>query len=247
MAKNQSRESCVALSAADVYCTGWAGWGGGRLEWGPVPPAALPQGAGAGTGPALAVHSMWKAPECEAARHTHTHTPAHTHTRTHTHTTHAQAPGSLGRCLPQPQGSGSSACLRPSAAYGDMGLCSPPAQEWGTVCSWVLTSLRATIPQTLPNLPPVLDHHPSPWVCERGAGTRAAPGLRPQLRGGVLRVTHRDVFRSEISYTELVMARMQLWLLWAAGEVKGQRGFAAGSGRQGQTLVGDDTPGGPAQ
>lgn len=115
------------------------------------------------------------------------------------------------------------------------------------MCSWVLTSLRATIPQTLPNLPPVLDHHPSPWVCERGAGTRAAPGLRPQPRGGVLRVTHRDVFRSEISYTELVMARMQLWLLWAAGEVKGQRGFAAGSGRQGQTLVGDDTPGGPAQ
>lgn len=124
--------------------------------------------------------------------HTHTHTPAHTPTRAHT--THAQAPGSRGRCLPQ--GSGSSACLRPSAAYGDVGPCSPPAPEWGTVCLWVLTSLRATIPQTLPNLPPVLDHRPSPWVCERGAGTRAAPGLRQQPRRGVLRVTHRDVFRS---------------------------------------------------
>lgn len=187
-------ESCVALSSADVYCTGWAGWESGRLEWGPVPPAARPQGAGAGAGPALAVHSMWKAPECEAARHTCTHTPART--PTHAHTTHAQAPGTLGRCLPQPQGPGSSACLRPSAAYGDTGLCSPPAPEWGTVCLWVLKSLRATIPQTLPNLPPVLDHHPSPWVCERGAGTRAAPGLRRQPQGGVLRVTHRDVFRS---------------------------------------------------
>lgn len=85
-------ESCVALSAADVYCTGWAEWEGGCLEWGPVPPAARPQGAGAGTGPALAVHSVWKAPECEAARHTcthtHTHTPAHAPTHARTHNTH---------------------------------------------------------------------------------------------------------------------------------------------------------------
>lgn len=132
----------------------------------------------------------------EAHVHTHTHTHLHTHPHTHAHTTHTQAPGTLGGCLPQPQSSGSSACLRPSAAYGDMGPCSPPAPEWGTVCSWVLTSLRVTIPQTPPNLPPVLDRHPSPWVCGRGAGTRAAPGLRRQPRGGVLRVTHRDVFRS---------------------------------------------------
>lgn len=132
----------------------------------------------------------------QSARQRGTRAHTHLHTHPHAHTTHAQAPGTLSRCLPQPQGSGSSACLRPSAAYGDTGPCSPPAPEWGTVCSWVLKSLRATIPQTLPNLPPVLDHHPSPWVCERGAGTRAAPGLRRQPQGGVLRVTHRDVFRS---------------------------------------------------
>lgn len=90
--KEAEPESCVALSAADVYCTGWAEWEGGRLEWGPVPPAARPQGAGAGTGPALAVHSVWKAPECEAARHTcthtHTRTPAHAPTHARTHNTH---------------------------------------------------------------------------------------------------------------------------------------------------------------
>lgn len=37
-------ESCVALSGADVYCTGWAGWQGGRWERGPVPPALWLQG-----------------------------------------------------------------------------------------------------------------------------------------------------------------------------------------------------------
>lgn len=99
-------ESCVALSAADVYCTGWAEWEGGCLEWGPVPPAARPQGAGAGTGPALAVHSVWKAPECEAARHTCTHTHPHTctrtHTRTHTQHTHRHLVHSVG-AFPSPR------------------------------------------------------------------------------------------------------------------------------------------------
>lgn len=28
-------ETCVALSGADVYCTGWAGWQGGRWELSP--------------------------------------------------------------------------------------------------------------------------------------------------------------------------------------------------------------------
>lgn len=77
--KEAEQESCVALSAADVYCTGWAGWEGGRLEWGPVPPAARPQGAGVGT---FNVEGS-RVRGSEAHTHTHTHTCTHPHTRTH--------------------------------------------------------------------------------------------------------------------------------------------------------------------
>lgn len=146
------------------------------------------------------VHSTWKAPECEAARHKCTHTPAHTHTRAtlarsaHTHRHLGRSVGAFpnpGARVPAP----ASVLALPTGTRG----CAHPPPSPGAGDSVFVGAYK---PQGRPSLRPVptylqsWDRHPSPWVCGRGAGTRAAPGLRPQPRGGVLRVTHRDVFRS---------------------------------------------------
>ena len=79
-------ESCVALSAADVYCTGWAGWKGGRLERGPVPPAAQLQDTGLVHGPSLAVAAYIQCGRLQSARQRGIRARTHTHTsRIHTH------------------------------------------------------------------------------------------------------------------------------------------------------------------
>lgn len=60
--------------------------------------------------------------------------------------------------------------------------------------------------------------------------------------------TYRYVFRSYISYTELITGgMMQLWFLWGSRGGWGQQGFATRSGRWGQTLVGGDAAGGSAR
>lgn len=73
-------ESCVALSVADVYCTGWAGWKGGRLEQGPGPPPAQLGRVGLARGPSLAVavYIQCRRLQSVGQRHACTPPPAHT-------------------------------------------------------------------------------------------------------------------------------------------------------------------------
>lgn len=165
--------------------------------------------------------------------HTHAHAHTHTHTRVPTCTrtlVHACAFPSLKA------GSGCGAAPRVgdpgSSVYGGRWAVFPPRRGWvwGQCVCGVLTSLRATGPQH-PPLQLTSSAGPSPLASGlwRGAGTGAGGCLKPQ--GGVLRMhTHRDGFRSEIPYTELVTGMVQ-WLLWG-GCWGGQRDMGPDFGRR---------------
>jgi len=243
-------ESCVALSVADVYCTGWAGGEGGRSERG--------RGGGQPLAPGRCVHSLWKAPErqAEASVHgpcTHVSAGAHTHTHTHTctrmHTPEHALPacGAWQRGLPvgHPR-PGLQLCLCPSTGYGGGGraaFASPSPGLWqGTGCAWGAHEPQGHHPaDPCPNLPPVLGRHPSPGVCGGEAGTRAGAGVGQRARTpgrgpadahtgtrSVIQIIHRAGHGDDAA----VASVGQPGRLGAAGLHRGERAMGTDFGRR---------------
>lgn len=89
----------------------------------------------------------------------------------------------------------------------------------------VLTSLGATIPQTPPNLPPVLDCPPSPGVHGGDAGTRAGAGASVlKALGRCPAGAHTGMYLGHKYHICIGHGMMQLWLLWGS---RGAGGSAA--------------------
>lgn len=221
------------------------------LGVGPCPSGCSAAGCrGAGTGPALAVHSMWKAPECEAVRHTcthtHTHTCTRTHTRMHTQHTHRHLVHSVG-AFPSPRARApapASVLVLPTGTQG----CAHPQPRSGGQC--VRGCLQASGRPSLRPLPTYLQS----WTVTPRLGSVGGAQGHARRRGcadspgEVSCGSHTGMCSGHRYHTQSWSWRgCSCGFYGQPGRPGGQRGFAAGSGRQGQTLVGDDTPGGSAQ
>lgn len=182
----------------------------------------------------------------EAHVHTHTRTHLHTHPRTHTQHTHRHLLRSVGAC-PSPRAWAPAPASVLVLPTGTWGRAHPQPRSGGQrVCGCLQASGR-------PSLRPFPTYLQSWAIAPRLGSVRGARG-HARRRGRA--DSPREV--SCGSHTGMCSGHRYHQQSWSwrecscgfygqPGRPGGQRGFAAGSGRQGQTLVGDDTPGGSAQ
>lgn len=141
--EKQRRSHCVALSVADIYCTGWAGWKGDAWSVALDPWPCSCRKAGGHGAPCSWIAAYIQRGRLQCARQGHTcmHTPMHTsiHLCIYTHTHTGTLISHTVRAFPGLQASRAQCCSMPVAALVLSSLGSSSRAAW----------LRSPQPQSL--------------------------------------------------------------------------------------------------
>lgn len=152
-------ESCVALSVADIYCTGWAEWKGDAWSVAPNPwPCSCRKAGGCGAPRSwVAAYIQCGRLQCARQGQTCMHTPMHTsihlciHTHAHRHTCFTYTLMPSPACKP----------AEPSAApcSGSPGAQLPGLQQQGCLVEvtpapvWLAWGLLSLLGLAVPQIP----------------------------------------------------------------------------------------------